>query len=330
MSQFTNYPNGITSFGAPVMGGSIPFVFGYAGVGNYYFVDPTNGSNDNAGTSPRFAFATVEKANAVAISGDTIVMSTNTGHAVATGLLVATSRVNFVGADFGSRYVQQGSRIELSGAVDSAYALKVTGTRDSFSNIKIIQSSTHANALTVYQAGGEGTMMNSCSVVFGVANNLGSTSAYEVVMGEDSGSYSNCYFGTDVLLTSAARTVMLLKKVTGGSSADGAKSNVFVDCKYKIMSSDANATCIKLNSTSDAKFLNEWTRPRFTAVINQTNSAVVITNAIASASGFVEGTLAFYQPATFNFTNGCASVTDKVVVTASVASSNSWEGVTAA
>ena len=42
----TNFPNGITSFGVPVLGtiGGLPFT------GNYYFVDPVNGADGNEGS----------------------------------------------------------------------------------------------------------------------------------------------------------------------------------------------------------------------------------------------------------------------------------------
>ena len=40
----------------------------------------------------------------------------------------------------------QGAKVQLSGAVASAYVLKNTGVRNSFRNIKFIQASTHATA----------------------------------------------------------------------------------------------------------------------------------------------------------------------------------------
>lgn len=61
----TNYPNGLSSFGIPILGGAgIPFT------GNYYFVDPARGSDGNRGTSPRSAFATLYKAHSAATAGN--------------------------------------------------------------------------------------------------------------------------------------------------------------------------------------------------------------------------------------------------------------------
>jgi hypothetical protein len=57
----TNYPNGVTSFGIPVMGGGgIPATFG-----NVWFVDPTNGSDGNTGKSTTDAFASIADRDAL-------------------------------------------------------------------------------------------------------------------------------------------------------------------------------------------------------------------------------------------------------------------------
>lgn len=54
----TNYPNGITSFGIPVLGsGSVP-----ANVGTYWFVSGSNGVDGNSGLDPSQAFATIQYA----------------------------------------------------------------------------------------------------------------------------------------------------------------------------------------------------------------------------------------------------------------------------
>lgn len=248
-------------------------------------------------------------------------------------LTVSKNLVHFVGLDIGGssgRLVQQVARVQLSGTTNAAAVMKVTGTRNSFHNIKFIQGSSAAAALNVVQFAGEGSLYEDCSFIFGSSSNLASTSACEGLIGEDSGTFIRCSWGTDVLTSSGStgRAVVTLNVITGASSADGAKSNRFIDCEHFIMSSSANAVLIKLAATNGAKFLNLWVRPRFTAVLNNTNSAIAITNAIASAAGFVEGSLVFNYPVTANCTNGCAGVTDKVVVTAPAVSANAWEGVT--
>jgi len=68
---FTNFPNGVTSFGIPLLGGN-PVSVPIGAQGTAWFVDATNGNNGNSGTDPGNAFKTITKAHAVATAGDTI------------------------------------------------------------------------------------------------------------------------------------------------------------------------------------------------------------------------------------------------------------------
>lgn len=61
----SNFPNGITSFGIPVLGN----VFGIPFTGMYWFVDPVNGLDGNAGTSPSQALQTLYQAHNKAVAG---------------------------------------------------------------------------------------------------------------------------------------------------------------------------------------------------------------------------------------------------------------------
>lgn len=259
---------------------------------------------------------------------DIILMTAQSGHTI-TPIAWSKSRIHVIGLDGGDRYIQQGTKVSNSTTDTEAYVIKNTGTRNSFRNIKFMQASTNAAALNVFQFAGEGNLYENCSFLFSVADNLDETTASEALIGEDAGTFIRCSFGTDVLLTSAARSVVTLDAITGGN-ADGAKSNVFIDCEHVIMSSSATATMIKLADTAGAKFLNRWIRPQFHAVLNNTNSAAAITNAIASASSFVEGSFHFYLPASYNCTNLCAGVTDNVVTYAPATAAAGGEGGTPA
>lgn len=75
-NALTNFPNGVSSFGVPVLGsgGTVPVV-----TGNVWFVSSTNGSNGNDGQSAATPFATLTYAisQAVANNGDLIIMEAN-------------------------------------------------------------------------------------------------------------------------------------------------------------------------------------------------------------------------------------------------------------
>jgi len=278
-------------------------------------------------------FRTLEAAYTAATSNnnDVILLSAHTTHAISTGIAWTKNRIHVIGMDGGGRLVQQGAKIELSGAVDSAYVIKNTGVRNSFRNIKFIQSSTHANALNVVQFAGEGNLYEDCSFVFGVANNIDLTTAAEALMGEDSGTFRRCSFGTDVLLTAAARNIMAFDAISGASSADGAKSNRFIDCEWLTMSSDAGAQLIKVVDTAGAKFLNEFVDCRYMAVISSGGGGIAITNAVQSVASFVDGSFHFIRPTTNGCTNFCATLNSQFTISgAPVFSSNAHEGGTPA
>lgn len=296
--SFTNFPNGVTSFGVP-LSGSIPLVLGSTGAGNIYFVDATNGVDGNSGLSTSQALKTIEAAYALAVSGDTIALSTNATHNLTTGLTVAKSRINFVGLDFGGRQVQQGAKVQVGGAIVSAFVLKNTGVRNSFCNIKFIMGSTDTAALTVVQDGGEGALWQNCSAVFGVATNLGSTSAHEFLAGSDSATFENCTFGADTLLTTAARSVFHIDQVTSGQEF---KSNILQNCNFIISSSSSTATFVRLDAVGDILFTNLFKDCNFVASVDSAGGAA-IAEASQTGTGTVKGGLYYVRPACFNVTD---------------------------
>lgn len=259
-------------------------------------------------------------------NNDVILLDANSTHSLSSGLATSNNRVHFIGMDGGGRIQQQGAKVQLATAATTAYALKDTGTRNSFRNIKFIQAATAATGLTVAQIGGEGGLIENCSFTFGVANNLdgSETTTYEVVWGGDSYTVKNCLFGTSTLLTTGARAVMAIDQVTSGQEA---KDNYFKDCYFTIQSSSSSADFIRVLATTDAKFANTFINPVFFNVLNATNSAVALDDTVRSVSGLVEGNLLFVNPAT-NATEFCTDVTDQVKVVGAAVSAQAGEAVT--
>ena len=104
---------------------------------------------------------------------------------------------------------------------------------------------------------------------------------------------------------------MAIDAITGGS-ADGAKNNRFVDCEWIAQSSSASAVFIKVVDTGAAKFLNAFTRPQFHAILSAGGGGVAMTNAVQSVASFVDGSIDFYLPASFNCTNFCDTLTANI------------------
>lgn len=314
--SLTNYPNGVASFGIPLTG-QIPMVLGSTGVGKIHFVDATYGSDGNTGLSPEQALRTVAQAYSNAVSGDTIALSTNSTHSLTAGINHTKSRINWIGLDFNGRLVQQGAKIQLATAATTAYVLKNTGVRNSFTNIKFIQSATAATALNVLQDGSEGSLYQNCSFVFGVADNLDLTTAHEVLAGSDSATFLNCTFGSDTLLTSANRSVFHIDQVT---TSQEFKSNILRECIFMISSSETLATFVRLDAVGDILFTNIFDRCLFVASVDSAGG-VALAEASQTGTSTVKGVLCYNYCSAFNCTDFSTATSGRNAATQVVASS---------
>ena len=242
-------------------------------------------------------FSTLQAAYTAATSNadDVILLSGHAAHAITTGIAWSKSRIHVMGMDGGDRQLQQGARCVGATADDTGYVIKVTGTRNSFRNIKFDQASTDAAGLTVAQFGGEGTLVKNCSFVFSVVTRLGGATTYEVIMGEDSGTFINCTFGSDTLETSAARAVMLIDQVTASQEM---KSCFFKDCLFSINSSSATAHFIRVKANTDMKFSQTFVDCIFNAALTNSLSTATLTEAVENEVQAVEGNMLFIRPAT--------------------------------
>jgi len=214
---------------------------GISTFGKFLVVMPTTNPNydriaeivtpDNDGVVRLYETLNEAYAAATTNANDVILLSAHSTHTLTAPIAWTKSRIQVIGLDGGNRLVQQGSKVSTSATEATAgYVIKVTGVRNSFKNIKFIQASTNAAGLHVLELGGEGNLFENCSATFGVDDNLDSTTATEVVLGEDSGTFINCLFGQDTLVSSATtRSIMVIDEVTSGQPC---KSNIFKDCTW--------------------------------------------------------------------------------------------------
>lgn len=242
-------------------------------------------------------FRTLNAAYTAATSNanDVILLTSHSSHVI-TPITWSKNRIHVIGMDGGDRLVQQGTKVQNVAADDDAFLIKVTGVRNSFRNIKFIQNSTDAAGLHVLEEGGEGTLYKNCSFTFGVADNLDLTTAAEVIMGGDSDTFINCQFGQDTLLTSAARSIMVIDQVNGFEC----KSNVFVDCTWLGSSSDAGLQAISMAAAGDILFTNHFIRPSFLASIDSAGG-IACTKAVSTANGTTKGTIYISYPMVHGF-----------------------------
>jgi hypothetical protein len=123
----TNFPNGITSFGVPMIGGDLPIV---PSTGNYWFVDSVHGSNGNPGSFDA-PFASLSTAITAASANDIIVLSA--GHAetisTAAGIAVSKNGLQIFGEGSGNQ------RPTFTFATSAAATMTIAGNGVSIQNI---------------------------------------------------------------------------------------------------------------------------------------------------------------------------------------------------
>ena len=113
-------------------------------------------------TSLELAYAATESNN-----NDVILLDSNSAHEIDAMITVSKNRVHFVGMDGGGRLTAQGSRIKMgvTGVATDLAPVLVTGTRNTFRNIKVENASTTDESLYGFIDNGEGTYIENCSMV---------------------------------------------------------------------------------------------------------------------------------------------------------------------
>lgn len=226
----TNFPNGISSFGVPMLGGKFPST-----TGTVFFVDYTNGSDGNTGKSPTKAFKTVSKAYSMATTNkdDVIALIGSASHVLTEMLTVSKNRVHFVGLDPTGRYYGQNAKISLgvtTAATDIGTILN-TGIRNSFTNIKFTNANTVTQGIYCFVEGGEYTVINGCEIY--KETDLDQTGAAELVMNGDSAQVINCTIGS---LANAIAGAIIRPNVlvTANIAGDGkvARDVLFDNCLF--------------------------------------------------------------------------------------------------
>jgi hypothetical protein len=227
----TNFTNGISSFGVPVMGGGIP-----ATHGKVFFVNYGTGSDGNNGLSTGKPFKTVSKAYSSATSNadDIIVLFGNSTHVLTEMLTVSKNRVHFIGMDGTSgRYYGQNAKVSLgvtTAATDIGTILN-TGVRNSFTNIKFLNSNTVTEGIYCVVEGGEYTVYDRCEIY--KETDLNETTASEMVMNGDSCQVLNCTIGSSANLL-VGDIIRANVRITGGVAGSGLKARdvVFENCRF--------------------------------------------------------------------------------------------------
>ena len=302
----SNFPNGISSHGVPVMGGNVPAMFG-----DFWFVDFAKGSDGNSGKDTLNAFKTVSKAlsSATNNNNDVILVDGVSEVTEDSKLTWSNSRTHLVGLGSGFKHAQRArigaNATMVAAAVDST--IEVSGTGNSFHNIKFTNTGTDAASIACLIDSGEANWYDNCS--FMKFSDLNVAAVADVICRGDSSTYTNCEIGFDTLVQSAARATFWIKN----SGATRCKHLYMENCNFVCSSSAATKSFVLVADTAALAFSNVIKDCVFVSALVSSGSAAALSDAVTSVSGLVEGNILFINPVT-NALEFCSAVTDQIKV----------------
>ncbi len=241
----TNFPNGITSFGVPVLGtvGGIPLT------GTYFFVDPATGSDAYDGLSPETPFASLTSAynSATAGNNDVIVLigdGSTTGTARLTSTLTwAKNATHLIGVTAPTMINQRARISTLTTATTNFKLLSITASGCIFANFSLFQgvgqASTDEQLADI--SGDRNYFWNVQFGGMGAANGAARAGSYCVYLNDgDENTFDSCTFGLDTISRSAANASIKF----GGQS----QRNVFQNCLFPMYATATSPWFIDANS----------------------------------------------------------------------------------
>jgi len=291
--MITNFPNGVSSFGIQLPAGDLP-----ATKGKYIFVDYGSGSDGNTGDSPENAVKTIAQAYSMATTNmdDVIILTGSASHVVTSMLTVAKNRVHFIGMDAsGGRLYGQNAKISMgvtTVATDLA-AMKNTGVRNSFTNIKFTSANTKDESLYGVIEAGEYAVYNNCE--FYKETDLDATGAAELVLNGDSAQFNGCTVGSlaNAISGDVIRANVLLTKELGGSGKV-MRDCTFQNCFFWKRASHVNNRFVYAAADADVERMLIFKDCVF---YNAANAAALPAQAISAAANLTVGSILVVNPA---------------------------------
>ncbi len=285
----TNFPNGVSSYGSPV----VPA--GYFGsTSKTFFVDGATGSNGNDGKTPKKALATVTKALSLCTdkAGDVIYLL-NDGNTSGTSRDTATiawslDNTHLIGV-CAPTMLSQRARISPPTSATAVVTpqLTVSGNGNSFTNISLFEGTAEAADSVCVSVTGDRNYFNNVAMMnmgdatgTSAADRAGSA-VLEVTGGEEN-TFDSCYIGLDTTARGAANA-----NVRFGSAAT---RNTFRNCFFPMR---ADATSPLFIDAASANDIDRWAYFKDCMFHNAVNSSGTAILELASVSSTVNGTIIF-------------------------------------
>lgn len=264
--SFTDFPNGVTSFGIPLIGsGGVTPLMGTTG--NVYFVDPAQGLASNDGSWER-PLTLVSDAYALCTddAGDVIVLlndGTTGGTARESATITwAKDNTHLVGL-CAPTMISQRARISPPTSMTDVDAvtpyIDVTASGCSFMNFSLFQGNSEDGKSSIgIRVGGSRNYFNNVAIITGAHANQGDEACVMLQVNGSENKFDNCYIGADTVARGNNAAWSCVKFGTG--STEQATRNVFRDCIFPAFADDTEGAFIRATAANDTQRWNLFER----------------------------------------------------------------------
>jgi hypothetical protein len=228
--SLTNFPDGLSSFGVPILGGMFPFT------GKYIFVKPYSGLDGNDGLSPNSSVKTLTKALALATTNknDVVFLIQESNTAASTTDYQSTTLdwnkdgVHLIGINPGPMIGQRSRVALISSYVTASNLITWSANNCLVSNIEFFAGVADANPTGCMKLTGDRNRFTNCQIS-GIGNDLMDIAgAYSLWMyGAHENLFESCYIGLDTIGRGSAANAEIL--LTAPDNAGNAR-NIFRKC----------------------------------------------------------------------------------------------------
>lgn len=279
---YTNFPNGVTSFGVPLVGG----VGGIPLTGNWYFVNAVIGSDGNEGTADS-PLQTITQAYALCNEGnnDVVVLQSAPTTASPTAgtfrlsstLTWAKSATHMIGSTAPTMIGQRARISTATGATTNITPLiSVTAQGCMFANFSVFQGVGQAStAECLMNVTGQRNYFGNVALQgMGSTAGAGQSGSYVVYLnGGSENTFDNCQIGVDTIARTTSNASIKLRS--------GATRNIFKNCIFPMLATNAGALFVDANAAASVDRFVWFKNCLFTNAIDS-DSSVATTAVIAS------------------------------------------------
>ena len=267
--------------------GGIPLVGSV--FGNTYFVDYANGNDDNNGKTRDKPFKTLSAAiDAVESNNNDVIFVNGYSTVVETSMVeLSKNRVHIIGINGPAGHYGQGAKISCaldSGATNIA-TFKNTGVRNTFSNIKFVNSNTVTEGIYCVVEAGEFARYFNCE--FYKDTDLDVTGAAELLHNGDSAMFYNCTFGStaNIIADNKIRPNVLLTATISGKKC---RDTYFENCLFLSKAGGTEHVAVYGENATDVERMLLMSNCMF---INNALSAATPAHAVGFGAAQTEGTV---------------------------------------